>query len=145
MQTFEFEKKEVYKYLKIAFLSHYGNEFYCPVTVVKVFGYTLIEDLREQVELSHTKIQNFNKLMNEAKKSRQQSNTNDLPEFPDLDASNVFSPDLITSEMAEVMETFDEINLKEQGVNQPLSSNIFADLASHGLLINSFFILLFNF
>lgn len=141
-QTFEFEKKEVYKYLKVKFLSHYGSEFYCPVTVVKVYGYTLIEDLRERVELSQTKIQNFNKLMDEAKKSRQQMNSEELPEFPDLDTSRSdgkasFPRDSITSEMAEVMETFaNDINSKnvhEIGDEKShTSSNIFADLASHG-------------
>ena len=59
LKTFEFEKKEVYKYLKISFTSHYGNEFYCPVTVAKIYGYTLVEDLREQVELSQAKLQTF--------------------------------------------------------------------------------------
>jgi hypothetical protein len=31
--------------LKIAFLSHFGTEFYCPLSTLKVFGTTIFEDL----------------------------------------------------------------------------------------------------
>jgi archaellum component FlaC len=34
------------KYVKLEFKSHYGSEFYCPVTLVRVFGKTVMEDLR---------------------------------------------------------------------------------------------------
>ncbi|KAG5518959.1 hypothetical protein PMAC_002490 [Pneumocystis sp. 'macacae'] len=34
------------KYLRIDFLTHYGNEFYCPVTLLKVYGTTMIEEFK---------------------------------------------------------------------------------------------------
>ena len=34
------------KYVKIEFLTHYGTEFFCPVTLLRVFGKTVMEDLR---------------------------------------------------------------------------------------------------
>ncbi len=34
------------KFVKIEFLTHYGNEFYCPVSLVRVHGTTMLEDYR---------------------------------------------------------------------------------------------------
>lgn len=34
------------KYVRIEFLTHYGNEFYCPVSLVRVHGTTMLEDYR---------------------------------------------------------------------------------------------------
>ncbi|KAG4302747.1 hypothetical protein PCANB_001046 [Pneumocystis canis] len=34
------------KYMRIDFLTHYGNEFYCPITFLKVYGTTMIEELK---------------------------------------------------------------------------------------------------
>ena len=31
-------------------LSHYGNEFYCPISQVKVHGQTLVEQLKQELE-----------------------------------------------------------------------------------------------
>lgn len=36
------------KYLKIEILDHYGNEFYCPISLIKVYGKTMIEDFKEE-------------------------------------------------------------------------------------------------
>jgi hypothetical protein len=35
------------RYLRVRFLSHYGSEYYCPVSVVKVYGKTMIDDFEE--------------------------------------------------------------------------------------------------
>ena len=34
------------KYVRIEFLTHYGNEFYCPISLVRVHGTTMLEDYR---------------------------------------------------------------------------------------------------
>ncbi|ERF68182.1 hypothetical protein EPUS_05263 [Endocarpon pusillum Z07020] len=34
------------KFVRIEFLTHYGNEFYCPVSLVRVHGTTMLEDYR---------------------------------------------------------------------------------------------------
>ncbi|GME46485.1 Sad1/UNC-like protein [Neofusicoccum parvum] len=38
------------RYLRIEFLSHYGNEFYCPVSLLRVHGTTMMEEFRHQEE-----------------------------------------------------------------------------------------------
>lgn len=39
-----------FRYIKIKMLTHYGNEFYCPISQVKVHGQTLVEQLKQELE-----------------------------------------------------------------------------------------------
>src|SRR5882762_6957826 len=36
--------RDFYRYIRIDFLSHYGNEFYCPVSLLRVYGLTHLEE-----------------------------------------------------------------------------------------------------
>ena len=36
--------RDFYRYIRIDFLSHYGNEFYCPVSLLCVYGLTHLEE-----------------------------------------------------------------------------------------------------
>jgi hypothetical protein len=36
------------RYLRIEFLTHYGNEYYCPVSLLRVHGTTMLEEFRHQ-------------------------------------------------------------------------------------------------
>ncbi|KAJ2362183.1 hypothetical protein IW150_007067 [Coemansia sp. RSA 2607] len=38
------------RYVKVDFINHYGNEFYCPLTVFKVYGATQMEQYRKEEE-----------------------------------------------------------------------------------------------
>ncbi|KAF2738643.1 hypothetical protein EJ04DRAFT_509509 [Polyplosphaeria fusca] len=38
------------RYLRIEFLTHYGNEFYCPVSLFRVHGTTMMEQFRREEE-----------------------------------------------------------------------------------------------
>ena len=144
-QTFEFEKKVIYKYLKVKFHNHYGHEFYCPVTVLKVYGYTLVEDLREQVEMSQVKLQTFKKLMNEA--SMREGRTNwdeELPLIPSdicpLDESTMLSPEDMFSSHGGIRQQFAQLvgdsdlfeEQQETDDDSTLSgTNIFVEMAQH--------------
>ncbi|KNZ78259.1 hypothetical protein J132_01238 [Termitomyces sp. J132] len=35
--------RDFYRYIRIDFISHYGNEFYCPVSLLRVYGLTHLE------------------------------------------------------------------------------------------------------
>ena len=41
LQTFQISDAKYYKYVKVDYLSHYGKEHYCPVSNLKVYGYTI--------------------------------------------------------------------------------------------------------
>lgn len=47
LQTFSIENPLIWsRYLKIEILSHYGDEFYCPLSVVRVHGKTMMEEFK---------------------------------------------------------------------------------------------------
>lgn len=49
LQTFGIENPLIWaKFIKIEFLTHYGNEFYCPISSVQVHGTTMIEQFKEE-------------------------------------------------------------------------------------------------
>eukprot|EP00842_Homolaphlyctis_polyrhiza_P001015 jgi/Hompol1/1914/HPOL_000229-RA len=39
------------RHLRIEFISHYGQEYYCPLTVVKVYGTSMIEDVKADEDM----------------------------------------------------------------------------------------------
>ena len=38
------------RYLRIEFLTHFGNEFYCPLSLIRVHGTTMLDDYKQQDE-----------------------------------------------------------------------------------------------
>lgn len=51
MQAFRLPQKETprfFKYLKIEFLSHYGAEHFCPVSLLRVYGRSQLEAFRDE-------------------------------------------------------------------------------------------------
>jgi hypothetical protein len=46
IQAFLVEDPRIWaRYLRVEFLSHYGNEFYCPISLLRVHGRTMIQDV----------------------------------------------------------------------------------------------------
>jgi hypothetical protein len=53
IQAFLVEDPRIWaRYLRVEFLSHYGNEFYCPVSLLRVHGRTMIQDVLSMEELT---------------------------------------------------------------------------------------------
>ena len=53
LQNFKINNPIIWtKFLRIEFLSHYGDEFYCPISSIQVHGKTMIEQLKEEEEVS---------------------------------------------------------------------------------------------
>ncbi|OCK82707.1 hypothetical protein K432DRAFT_441391 [Lepidopterella palustris CBS 459.81] len=51
IQAFLIENPLIWaRYLRVEFLSHYGNEYYCPVSLLRVHGTTMMEEFRHQEE-----------------------------------------------------------------------------------------------
>lgn len=47
LQTFDIENPLIWaRYLRIDILSHYGSEFYCPISLVRVHGTSMIEEFK---------------------------------------------------------------------------------------------------
>lgn len=53
IQAFLIENPLIWaRYVRIEFLSHYGNEYYCPVSLLRVHGTTMMEEFRHQEEIA---------------------------------------------------------------------------------------------
>jgi hypothetical protein len=57
----------VCRYVKIAFLTHYGSQYYCPVSVVRVHGTSHVANLKEKM-ISNSK--EIGQRINEIKQSK---------------------------------------------------------------------------
>jgi hypothetical protein len=42
------------RYLRIEFLTHYGNEYFCPVSLIRVHGTTMLEDYKHDLQSLYT-------------------------------------------------------------------------------------------
>ncbi|KAI5365042.1 Putative SUN domain-containing protein [Septoria linicola] len=57
IQAFLIENPQIWaRYLRIEFLTHYGTEYYCPVSLLRVHGITMMEDYRHQEELARGEV-----------------------------------------------------------------------------------------
>ena len=57
VQAFLVEQPLIWaRYLRIEFLTHYGKEYYCPVSLLRVHGTTMMEEFRHQEELARGEI-----------------------------------------------------------------------------------------
>ena len=53
VQAFLIETPQIWaRYLRIEFLTHYGNEYYCPVSLVRVHGTTMMEEFNHDLKAS---------------------------------------------------------------------------------------------
>jgi hypothetical protein len=51
IQAFLIREPEIWaRYLRIEFFNHYGNEFYCPVSLLRVHGTTMMEQFKREEE-----------------------------------------------------------------------------------------------
>ncbi|KAG0340356.1 hypothetical protein BG004_006462 [Podila humilis] len=49
-QVFKPAAPQLATYIRFDFLNHYGNEYYCPVTILRVYGATALEQLKQEEE-----------------------------------------------------------------------------------------------
>jgi Sad1 / UNC-like C-terminal len=51
LQLFEFDVEPA-DFVKVEFYSHFGNEFYCPLSVIEVHGSNLVQELKGESGMS---------------------------------------------------------------------------------------------
>ena len=70
VQHFTFKKPSITRYVKLEFLSHYGeNEYYCTLSLLRVHGSTLLEDLKKSLQKSSKKNSESTQITNEQTQS----------------------------------------------------------------------------
>ena len=50
------------RYLRVEFLTHFGNEYYCPVSLLRVHGTTMMEEFNHELKKSNTEDDNDNEV-----------------------------------------------------------------------------------
>ena len=50
------------RYLRIEFLTHFGNEYYCPVSLLRVHGTTMMEEFNHELKKTNTEDDNDNEV-----------------------------------------------------------------------------------
>jgi hypothetical protein len=68
----------LYRYIKIRFLNHYGSEFYCPLSEIRVHGLTIVEQISAELELD----KNDMKYMDDVFASPNHTTATQPPEVP---------------------------------------------------------------
>ncbi|KAG8939503.1 hypothetical protein FRC04_006256 [Tulasnella sp. 424] len=100
-------RQKFWRYIRIDFLSHYGNEYYCPVSLLRVYGLTHMEDYKwvgwqtdkEAAMEAHTN------QVEEAVASIT-TQTQDIPSTPALDPeSQLFIPNVASSSSSQRVPT----------------------------------------
>lgn len=58
IQVFAVENPLIWaRYIRIEFISHYGSEFYCPLTLLRIHGTTMMEEYKNQENSKHEPVQ----------------------------------------------------------------------------------------
>ncbi|KAI1001100.1 hypothetical protein K3495_g7098 [Podosphaera aphanis] len=111
IQAFLIENPQIWaRYIRIEFLSHYGNEYYCPLSLVRVHGTRMLESWKEteaagEDEDSDEIPEEHSGSVEEAatdveEEQRINNNVNESGEMADLKNISNNSPDVLTQSMA---------------------------------------------
>ncbi|KAI8460573.1 UNC-like C-terminal-domain-containing protein, partial [Phakopsora pachyrhizi] len=60
--------KGFYRYVRLDFLSHHGSEYYCPLSLVRIYGLTQIDAFRREQEEERRKIESIQILETEERR-----------------------------------------------------------------------------
>lgn len=95
IQAFAVENPLIWaRYLRIEFLTHYGNEFYCPLSLIRVHGTTMLEEYKHDGE-ARAEEDVSQELLELAQKPQNALETDTpLPESPNAlaDAAEKYTP-----------------------------------------------------
>ncbi|KAF8977677.1 hypothetical protein BGZ46_007212 [Entomortierella lignicola] len=69
-QVFRPAVPQLATYIRFDFVTHYGNEYYCPVTLLRVYGATALEQLKQEEE-EEKRVAEEEKRLAELEKARQ--------------------------------------------------------------------------
>ncbi|KAJ5689141.1 hypothetical protein N7462_003533 [Penicillium macrosclerotiorum] len=79
VQAFAVENSLIWaRYLRIEFLTHYGHEFYCPVSLIRVHGTTMLEEYKHDESVSRNE--------------HEAIETVETAEIPDLETEQIEPP-----------------------------------------------------
>lgn len=76
LQSFEVTEDPIwYKFIKIRFLTHWGQEFYCPISEIRVYGLPIVEKLNAQLDEDTAYIHRLEKIIDPESTKKEESPT----------------------------------------------------------------------
>ncbi|CAH2354073.1 hypothetical protein CLIB1423_14S01420 [[Candida] railenensis] len=123
LQTFSIENPLIWsRYLKIEILSHYGDEFYCPLSVVRVHGKTMMEEFKmaeeeEQQQLQQLQLQKQRELQEQEEVQRLQQEQHELElnveQFRNISTPNTSEECAVVLPHLGLIEFLNDVNTTE--------------------------------
>jgi hypothetical protein len=96
IQAFAVENPLIWaRYVKIEFISHYGSEFYCPLTLLRIHGTTMMEEYKNQENVKHEEYQHDVSIESSPRLDNATTSTETIYDdsYQTLPASNTVSPE----------------------------------------------------
>ncbi|KAI1314431.1 hypothetical protein EDD11_002175 [Mortierella claussenii] len=92
-QVFKPAVPQLATYIRFDFLSHYGNEYYCPVTLLRVYGATALEQLKQEEE-EEKRLAEEERRLAELEKVRQETgDADEVEDASDTEEAEVIEAD----------------------------------------------------
>ena len=115
VQAFLIENPLIWaRYLRIEFLTHYGKEYYCPVSLLRVHGTTMMDEFRHQEEIA-----------------RGESQDDEIVAEPDVPVHTAIPQEALTvspeAEQSTVQAIFDANESPSTTVPEPKASTVSED------------------
>lgn len=66
-QVFTLPSREWVRFIKLRWTSHYGDEYYCTLTYLRVYGTTMLETFREEMQQSEVDVKEITREINNIK------------------------------------------------------------------------------
>jgi hypothetical protein len=118
IQAFLIENPQIWaRYIRIEFLSHYGNEYYCPLSLVRVHGQRMLESWKET----------------EARNDEDEVDEIDGPEehfIPEAVADIVKEEERLNAELKSAQAALEELNKTTEQISTDSSESTATSIAS---------------
>ena len=120
IQVFAVENPLIWaRYLRLEFLSHYGTEFYCPLTLLRVHGTTMMEEYKNQENAKHEDYHQDTAILSvvqpeEANVSVESTGTQANPSTSVLRAESIKSVSSVTSQSVQPTHQIPNSKAKER-------------------------------
>lgn len=96
LQTFSIQNPKIWaRYLRVDILSHHGNEFYCPISLLRVHGKTMIDEFKmdnSKVAAEGTEIKPLQEENLVEDNSKEVDETVQCDFWPSIEKNNITSP-----------------------------------------------------
>ncbi|KAJ5287177.1 hypothetical protein N7478_002863 [Penicillium angulare] len=118
VQAFAVENSLIWaRYLRIEFLTHYGHEFFCPISLIRVHGTTMMEEYKHDESAGRAETEDIDEVEVEVEEAH--VNTNDEPVAPPEVVDEPVAEEIDNTPLPETYpQVLSEVELLLLGISQ---------------------------